>query len=274
GGAVVMAEESTAWPGVTAAADQGGLGFAYKWNMGWMHDTLSYIGREPVHRGYHHDELTFGLIYAFSERFVLPLSHDEVVYGKGSLLARMPGDRWRKFANLRAYLAFMWTHPGKKLLFMGGEIGQPEEWSHDGEIRWDLLADADHAAVQRLVGDLNGLYRAEPALHASDADPDGFRWVVGDDRANSVFAYLRRAPGAADLLVVCNLTPVVRRDYRIGVSAAEWRLVLNTDGVTYAGSGVSPGDVVRADPEPRHGEARSLALTLPPLATIVLKAEG
>jgi 1,4-alpha-glucan branching enzyme len=273
-GAIIIAEESTAWPGVTAPPDHGGLGFSFKWNMGWMNDTLGYAGRDPVHRPYHHNELTFGLMYAYAEKFILPLSHDEVVYGKGSLFGRMPGDRWRKFANLRAYLGFMWTHPGKKLLFMGGEIAQPEEWSHDGEIRWDLLGDPDHAGIQRLVSDLNHFYVARPALHASDFDPEGFSWVVVDDRANSVYAYLRRArgePGA--LLVVVNMTPVSRPCYRVGAPMpGAWREVINTDASDYGGSGLGNDGRVHTDPEPAHGYGQSLRLVLPPLSALVLEA--
>src|ERR1044072_1235756 len=216
-GAIVVAEESTAWPGVTQAQPDG-LGFSYKWNMGWMHDTLRYIEHEPIHRAYHHDDMTFGLLYAFSEQFILPISHDEVVHGKGSLLGKMPGDTWQRFANLRAYLGFMWAHPGKKLLFMGCEIAQSREWNHDAEIDWDLLGDPAHAGIQRLVRDLNRLYASEPALHRRDAEPEGFRWLIGDDRANSVFAFLRQGREAdAPILVVCNMTPVPRQGYRIGV---------------------------------------------------------
>jgi 1,4-alpha-glucan branching enzyme len=273
-GAIVIAEESTAWPGVSASPEQGGLGFAYKWNMGWMHDTLGYMGRDPVHRPFHHDALTFGLIYAFSERFILPLSHDEVVYGKRSLFGRMPGDRWRKFANLRAYLGFMWTHPGKKLLFMGGEIAQPEEWSHDGEVRWDLLGDPDHAGVQRLVSDLNRFYAAHPALHASDADPEGFAWIIGDDRVNSVYAYLRRARDERGaVLALVNLTPVPRRDYRVGIPVPGlWREIINTDAQEYGGSGLGNGGGARTEAQPAHGYGQSLRLVLPPLSTLVLEA--
>jgi 1,4-alpha-glucan branching enzyme len=270
-GAVTIAEESTAWPGVTQPPNQGGLGFTYKWNMGWMHDTLDYMGKDPIYRRYDHDEMTFGMVYAFSERFMLPLSHDEVVHGKGSLYGRMPGDRWRKMANLRAYLGFMWTHPGKKLLFMGGEIGQPSEWSHDGEIAWDLLAEEDHAGLQRLVRDLNRLYSAEAALHATDADPSGFQWVIGDDRDNSVFAYLRKGPDAL-LLVVLNMTPVPRQGYRVGVpEAGEWREALNTDSGVYGGSNQGNGGHAHALPEPSHGQPASMELTLPPLSALVFK---
>lgn len=279
-GAVLIAEESTAWPGVTRPADEGGLGFTYKWNMGWMHDTLHYMQEEPVHRRWHHGSLTFGLMYAFSERFVLPLSHDEVVYGKGSLIRKMPGDEWQRFANLRAYLAFMWTYPGKKLLFMGGEIAQEREWNHDTGLDWDLLDAPKHKGVQLLVRDLNRAYRSLSALHRGDCDPAGFRWVVVDDAANSVFAYLRLGVGdegagdEAPVLVVCNFTPVPRYGYRLGVPrTGTWREVLNTDAAAYGGSGVGNGGGGDADTVPSHGLPASLVLTLPPLATIVLRAE-
>src|SRR5262249_17873964 len=202
-GAIMVAEESTAWPGVSRPIADGGLGFSYKWNMGWMHDTLNYVSKDPVHRTYHHDDMTFGMLYAFSENFILPLSHDEVVHGKRSLLGKMPGDRWQRLANLRAYFGFMWGHPGKKLLFMGGEFAQEREWDHDRELDWNLLDDPAHAGVQRLVRDLNRIYAAEPALHRADCDPRGFEWVIADDRANSVFAFLRLAQEAAPVLVVC-----------------------------------------------------------------------
>jgi 1,4-alpha-glucan branching enzyme len=260
-GAITIAEESTAWPGVTAPD---GLGFSYKWNMGWMHDTLAYVSHEAIHRCWHHNQLTFGLVYAWSEKFVLPLSHDEVVHGKGSLYGRMPGDAWQKLANLRAYFAFMWTHPGRKLLFMGGELAAPREWDHDGEIDWDLLKDAAHAGVQRLISDLNRLYAREHALHALDCDPVGFRWVTGDDSANSVFAYERFAPDGRALLVVVNMTPVPRDNYRIPVSRdGVWHELLNTDSKIYGGSNVGNGGQAEA----RGG---ALILTLPPLATLVL----
>ena len=275
-GAVMIAEESTAWPGVTQPTSEHGLGFAYKWNMGWMHDTLRYIEHDPIHRAYHHDDMTFGLIYAYSEKFILPLSHDEVVHGKGALLAKMPGDRWQKFANLRAYFGFMWSHPGKKLLFMGGEIAQEREWNHDGELDWYVLEDPAHAGVQRLVRDLNRVYRDEPSLHARDTEPAGFRWMVGDDRANSVFAYQRFGPeGSAPILVVCNMTPVPRHHYRIGVSrAGAWREIVNTDSQFYGGSNVGNDGAVYTVENPSHGEPQSLELTLPPLATIMLRAES
>jgi 1,4-alpha-glucan branching enzyme len=275
-GAVMIAEESTAWPGVTQPVSELGLGFSFKWNMGWMHDTLRYMGQQPIHRSYHHDDLTFGLLYAFSERFILPLSHDEVVHGKGSLLTRMPGDRWQKFANLRAYLGFMWAHPGKKLMFMGGEIAQEREWNHDGEIDWFLLGDPNHAGIQRVVRDLNTLYRREPALHVLDSKPEGFRWLIGDDRANSVFAFLRQgASGDRPVLVVCNMTPVPRHNYRIGVPhAGLWREIANTDSRFYGGSDMGNAGSVGTVAAPSHGEPQSLDLVLPPLSTIMLAPEG
>jgi 1,4-alpha-glucan branching enzyme len=274
--AVVIAEESTAWPGVTQPVSNTGLGFSYKWNMGWMHDTLQYIERDPIHRAYHHHEMTFGLLYSFSEKFILPISHDEVVHGKGSLLGKMPGDRWQKFANLRAYLGFMWSHPGKKLLFMGCEIAQDREWNHDRELDWFLLDDPAHAGVQRLVRDLNRVYRREPALHVRDCEPSGFRWLVGDDRANSVFAYLRcGADDDVPVLVVCNMTPAPRHDYRIGVPrAGAWREILNSDSQFYGGSNLGNNGTVHAQPHAAHGEPRSITLTLPPLSTIMLRAES
>ena len=274
-GAVTMAEESTAWPGVSAPSREGGLGFSYKWNMGWMHDTLAYLSEDPVHRRWHHDRMTFGLIYAFSERFVLPLSHDEVVHGKGSLYGRISGDTWQKLATLRAYFAFMWTHPGKKLLFMGGEFAQIREWNHDGEIDWGLVSDPAHAGVQRLVGELNRLYRHERSLHERDADPTGFQWIVGNDANNSVFAYERYAADAAPIAVVVNMTPVPRHAYRIGVSRGGlWHERINTDSQLYEGSNLGNDGRVRASSTPAHGRPYSLELTLPPLATLVLQHEG
>ena len=274
--ATVMAEESTAWPGVSRPSSEGGLGFGYKWNMGWMHDTLHYIGRDPIHRPHHHDEITFGLLYAFSERFVLPLSHDEVVHGKGSLLGRMPGDRWQRFGNLRSYLAFMWGHPGKKLLFMGGEIAQEREWDHDASIDWPLLDDPFHAGVQRLVRDLNTVMRHTEALHRRDAEAEGFAWIIGDDRANSVFAFCRFGwPGAPPALVVSNFTPVPRENYRIGVPwGGRWVEHINTDLAIYGGSGVANTQGVLAEPVPSHGHPQSIVLTLPPLATLILVPEA
>ncbi|MFH5925849.1 1,4-alpha-glucan branching protein GlgB [Roseomonas xinghualingensis] len=270
-GAIVVAEESTAWPGVSKPVAEGGLGFHYKWNMGWMHDTLHYMQEDPVNRRWHHGEMTFGLVYAFSEKFMLPLSHDEVVHGKGSLLRKMPGDDWQKHANLRAYYGFMWTHPGKKLLFMGGEIAQPGEWNHDSQLPWHLLDNPRHRGMQALVRDLNHAYRENPALHVKDADPSGFAWLVGDDATNSVYAYLRMAEGAPPVLVVCNLTPVPRHGYRIGVPfGGWWKEILNTDASNYGGSGVGNGGGVEAGNEESHGQPASLVLTLPPLATLIL----
>ncbi len=272
-GAITLAEESTAWPGVTAPVDQGGLGFSFKWNMGWMHDTLDYMSKDPMHRRWQHDQLTFGLVYAFSERFVLPLSHDEVVHGKGSLIGKMPGDRWQQFANLRAYLSFMWTQPGKKLIFMGGEIAQIREWSHDAQVDWDLLAEPEHAAIQRLIRDLNQLYRDAPAMHWGDCDPNGYQWIVGDDRQNSVFAWMRwGAPGDAPVIVALNMTPVPRYAYRIGLPhAGRWRETLNSDSSIYGGAGIGNGGEVHATDDPSHGLGASAEITLPPLGAVVLQ---
>lgn len=271
-GAITIAEESTAWPGVSRPVRDGGLGFAFKWNMGWMHDTLHYMEADPVYRKFQHNELTFGLIYAFSENFVLPLSHDEVVYGKGSLIRKMPGDEWQRFANLRAYFGFMWSHPGKKLIFMGGEIAQWREWDHDSSIDWDLLDQPRHRGMQTLVRDLNSLYRRQPALHQRDSLPAGFRWIVGDDTTNSVFAYMRCGDAEnAPVLIVCNMTPVPRMDYGVGVPIPGfWQELLNTDAATYGGSNVGNGGGTNSVPTQLHGEAQSLFLTLPPLATVFL----
>ena len=274
-GALVIAEESTAWPGVSQPTQQGGLGFAYKWNMGWMHDTLKYIEQDPIHRQHHHDRLSFGLVYAWSERFILPISHDEVVHGKHSLIDKMPGDRWQKFANLRAYLTFMWTHPGKKLLFMGCEFGQWREWNHDTELDWHFLQYADHKGVHTLVGDLNRLYRSEKALYEQDCQPQGFQWVIGDDAGNSVYAYLRWSKEGEPLLVVANLTPVPRHGYRVGVPfSGKWAELLNSDAGVYAGSNIGNGGAVVADDVKSHGQPFSLALDLPPLAVVVFKPVG
>jgi 1,4-alpha-glucan branching enzyme len=275
-GAITIAEESTAWPGVSRPISEGGLGFWYKWNMGWMHDTLRYMEYDPVHRHWHHNEMTFGLLYAFSENFVLPLSHDEVVYGKHSLIGKMPGDNWQRFANLRTYFAYMWGHPGKKLLFMGGEIAQEHEWSHDGEIDWTALGNPLHLGIQRLVRDLNRIYAGEAALHQRDAVSTGFRWVVGNDTANSVFAFLRYGNDQAPpVLVVSNMTPVPRPGYRIGVPRPGlWRELLNTDSSFYGGSDMGNGGAAATRPVQSHGEAQSLELTLPPLATLFLRPEN
>ena len=273
-GAITIAEESTAWPQVSRPVDAGGLGFGFKWNMGWMHDTLAYMHEDPIHRRYHHHKLTFGLLYAWDENFILPLSHDEVVHGKGSLLGKMPGDRWQKFANLRAYLAFMWTHPGKKLLFMGGEFAQEREWSHDHSLDWHLLAHAPHRGVQRLVRDLNRLYKEVPALHELDCERTGFSWIAADNAGESILAFVRKGgPAAPPALVVCNFTPVIRHNYRIGVPrGGYWVERLNTDSTYYGGSNVGNGGGVEAKAEPSHGQPFSIQLTLPPLAVSVFVA--
>ena len=272
-GATTIAEESTAWPMVSRPVYLGGLGFGYKWNMGWMHDTLRCISKEPIHRRYHHDDLTFGLLYAFHENFVLPLSHDEVVHGKGSIFGRMPGDRWQRFANLRAYYAFMWTHPGKKLLFMGGEFAQEREWNYDGSLDWHLMDDPMHRGVHALIRDLNRLYRVEAPLHELDADPQGFAWIDCNDRDNSVLTYLRRARQPDDIAVVaCNFTPVVREGYRVGVPhPGFYHEVLNTDSEWYGGGNVHNEGGRQAEEVPWHGHPYSLNLTLPPLAAVVFK---
>ncbi|AJP74241.1 glycogen branching protein [Sphingomonas hengshuiensis] len=274
-GAITLAEESTAWPGVSAPVAQGGLGFNYKWNMGWMHDTLQYVERDPLYRSWHHDELTFGLVYAFSERFVLPISHDEVVHGKGSLIGKMPGDRWRKFANLRAYLSLMWTHPGKKLLFMGCELAQEAEWNHDTQIGWELLDRPEHAAIQRLVRDLNRLYASEPALHARDADPSGFDWIVGGDAQNSAFVFARYAPDAPPVVVLLNMSANPLHGYEIGLPrAGTWQEILNSDADIYGGANIGNGGRVHASPAPAYGQPASARVTLPPLAAVLLRHEG
>jgi len=238
--------------------------------MGWMHDTLRYMGKDPIHRRHHHHDMTFAMVYAYSERYILPLSHDEVVHGKGSLFGRMPGDAWQKFANLRAYFAFMWGHPGKKLLFMGGEIAQEAEWNHDSQVYWAGLNDPQHVGVQAVVRDLNKIYRSHSPLHAGDHDPEGFAWVIGDDTQNSVFAFLRRHAGR-NVLVLCNMTPVPRDAYRIGVpTGGMWREILNTDAREYGGSGLGNGGQLMAQAQPSHGYEHSLEMLLPPLATLIL----
>jgi 1,4-alpha-glucan branching enzyme len=272
-GAVTIAEESTAWPGVTRPVHHGGLGFHFKWNMGWMHDTLRFFARDPLYRGHHGDDVTFGLIYAFSENFVLPISHDEVVHGKGSLLSRMPGDDWQRFANLRLYLALMWAHPGKKLLFMGCEFGAEDEWSVDAPFPWPHPYDERRQGVSRLVRDLNALYRATPALHRLDHAPEGFGWVVADDSANAVFAFSRSSTaGATEIMVVANMTPVPRQDYRIGVPRPGlWRERLNSDAGIYGGAGMGNGGGAETEAVAAHGQEQSLSLTIPPLGLLVLE---
>jgi 1,4-alpha-glucan branching enzyme len=267
-GVLTIAEESTAWPGVTARPEEGGLGFSLKWNTGWMHDTLLYMAKDPIHRSHHHHAMTFAMIYACSERFVLPLSHDEVVHGKGSLIAKMPGDYGQRFANLRAYLGWMWTFPGRKLLFMGGEIAQWDEWSADGSLTWDLLDFPLHRGIQTLVADLNRIYRESAALHATDSDPGGFRWAIADDAQASVFAFERRAADGSMVLTVSNMTLAPRFGYRVWVSRrGAWREILNSNAEAYGGDSLGNGGHRHAEGDGPGGE---LALTLPPLSTIIL----
>ncbi|MDP3654718.1 MAG: 1,4-alpha-glucan branching protein GlgB [Rhodoferax sp.] len=274
---LTIAEESTAWPRVSRPVEMDGLGFGMKWNMGWMHDSLSYMQEAPIHRSHHHHRLTFAMVYAFTENFVLPLSHDEVVHGKGSLLGKMPGDHWQQFANLRAYLGFMWAHPGKKLLFMGAEFGQRREWTHDGELEWWVAALEGHAGLQRFVAQLNRVYRSTPALYQMDFSPDGFEWVAADDAPLSVYAFVRRprhdgGGAGAPVLVVSNMTPVPRTNYLLGVPVAGfWRELLNSDAQEFGGSGWGNLGGVEAAPVRAHGRAQSLCLTLPPLATLILE---
>jgi 1,4-alpha-glucan branching enzyme len=272
----MVAEEATSWPGVTRPVAAGGLGFRFKWNMGWMNDTLRYVALDPVHRRAQHNLVTFGITYAFSEDFVLPLSHDEVVHGKASLLGRMPKGRsvddWERFATLRAYYAFMWGHPGKKLLFMGNEIAQWREWSEARELDWWLLQFAAHNGVQRLVGDLNRIYRATPALHARDGEAGGFQWIDADDADHSTFTWLRLGnAGDPPVAVLCNFTPVPRAGVRIGLPVAgRWREVLNTDALGYGGSGMGNLGEVQAEDRPHRGFPASAEVVLPPLATVWL----
>ncbi|HTZ72259.1 MAG TPA: 1,4-alpha-glucan branching protein GlgB [Acetobacteraceae bacterium] len=274
-GVVTIAEESTSWAGVSQPTSTGGLGFGFKWNMGWMHDTLNYMEKDPAYRRWHHDKLTFGMMYAYSENFVLPLSHDEVVHGKRSLLGRMPGDTWQRFANLRAYYAMMWGYPGKKLIFMGCEFAQAAEWNFAQSLDWHVLDDPLHAGVRLLLRDLNHLYRDRAALYARDCEPEGFRWLTADDALQSVVAWLRLAPGAAPIAVVCNFTPVPRGGYRVGLPhAGEWREILNSDGAVYGGSNQGNGGRVIAT-EPGTADMPAVAtVTLPPLATIFLEWTG
>ena len=271
-----IAEESTAWPMVSRPTSAGGLGFGMKWNLGWMHDTLSYLQHDPIHRRYHQDELTFSLIYAFNENYVLPLSHDEVVHGKGSLLARMPGDDWQQFANLRLLLGYLYAHPGKKLVFMGSEFGQGREWDHDHSLDWHLLSVPQHAGIQRWFHAVSHFYIAHPALFADDFSATGFEWVDAADRDQSVLAFLRKTPDATSdpVLVIVNFTPVPRHGYRVGVPAGPaWRIALNSDDATYGGSAIETRTRMPADAAGIHGRTHSLALTLPPLAVLFLVPE-
>jgi 1,4-alpha-glucan branching enzyme len=270
-----IAEESTDWPAVSRPVYVGGLGFGLKWDMGWMHDTLQYLSHDPVHRKYHHGELTFRMIYAFHENFMLPLSHDEVTHGKGSLLQKMPGDDWQKFANLRLLYAYMYGMPGKKLLFMGAEFAQRDEWRHDASLEWDLLMNPAHSAMRRWVGTLNRFYVGEPALHQLDCDPAGFEWIDCNDSEESILSFLRKPKTGGDLVaVVCNFTPVPRCNYRVGVPrAGYWREILNSDATEHGGSGHGNLGGVQATPVRMHGRRYSLNITVPPLAAVFLKSE-
>jgi 1,4-alpha-glucan branching enzyme len=269
-GAVSYAEESTAWPAVSRPVDQGGLGFTYKWNMGWMNDTLVYMSEDSIHRKYHHDKMTFGLVYAFNENFVLPLSHDEVVHGKRSILGRMPGDEWQRFANLRAYYGSMFTHPGKKLLFMGNDIAQAAEWSHDRSLDWHLLEFAPHKGVQAWIRDLNHLYRETPALYEEDFDGSGFEWIDWEDRDNSILSWIRRDRNGGFVISLSNFTPVVRHDFTLGVpEPGNYRELLNSDEARYGGSGVTTPQIFCTD-EAAHGRSHSIRISVPPLATIII----
>ncbi|RIK93743.1 MAG: 1,4-alpha-glucan branching enzyme [Proteobacteria bacterium] len=272
-GAQTIAEESTAWPMVSRPTYLGGLGFGMKWDMGWMHDMLAYASHDPVHRSFHHNDLTFRMLYAWNENFVLPLSHDEVVHGKGSLLGKMPGDDWQKFANLRALYGTMWTQPGKKLLFMGGEIGQRAEWNHDGQLDWSLLDWEPHRGIQRWVRDLNAVYRAEPALHEYDCDARGFAWIDCHDAAQSTLVWMRRGATSGEVIVVaCNWTPVPRHGFRLGVPfGGFWRELLNSDSSHYGGSDLGNRGGVTADAIAWHGQSHSIQIVLPPLAVVVWK---
>ncbi|MEU5944838.1 1,4-alpha-glucan branching protein GlgB [Micromonospora sp. NPDC047465] len=273
-GVVLIAEESTAWPGVTRSTDAGGLGFGFKWNMGWMHDTLLYTSKDPIYRQHHHHQLTFSLAYAWSENYVLPISHDEVVHGKGSLAGKMPGDTWQRLATVRALLAYMWAHPGKQLLFMGCELADDREWSEERGLDWHLLHDPARAGVQRLVGDLNAVYRDSPALWAQDTDPAGFRWIAADDVANNTVSFVRIAPDGATLVCVANFSARPLSDYRIGLPAGgTWAEVLNTDSQHYGGSGVGNLGEVHAEDVPWHGLPASAALQVPPLGVLWLRRD-
>jgi 1,4-alpha-glucan branching enzyme len=271
-----IAEESTAWPMVSRPSYVGGLGFGLKWDMGWMHDTLMYMSHEPVHRKFHHNQLTFRMIYAFHENFVLPLSHDEVVYGKGSLLSKMPGDLWQKFANLRLLYGYMYAQPAKKLLFMGGEFGQWNEWSHDESLDWSLLQWDSHKQLQRWVSDLNQTYRREKALHQLDCSPAGFEWIDGSDSEQSMLSFMRKSENAAEIItVVCNFTPVPRVNYRVGVARPGfWREILNSDSKIYGGEDFGNIGGLHAEEIKTHGRRYSVNLTVPPLGVVFLKSEG
>jgi 1,4-alpha-glucan branching enzyme len=270
--ATTVAEESTAWPGVSQPVYLGGLGFGFKWNMGWMHDSLEYISKDPVYRRFHHHQLTFALMYAFSENFILPISHDEVVHGKGSLFGKMPGDTWRRLANLRAYLGFMWAHPGKQLLFMGCELAQESEWSHERSIDWEALADPGHAGVQHLVRDLNGVALQRPALWQVDGSHSGFAWIAANDVDDNALSFIRWSADGRPLVCLCNFSPIVRYGYRVGLPrVGGWREVLNTDASVYGGSNVGNLGLVEAEQIGWDGQPASAQVTLPPLATVWLE---
>jgi 1,4-alpha-glucan branching enzyme len=275
-GAISIAEESTAWPGVTGDVREGGLGFYFKWNMGWMHDTLRYFERDPVHRRYHASDVTFGLEYGFSENYILPISHDEVVHGKGSLLSKMPGDDWQRFANLRLFLSMMWMHPGKKLLFMGCEFGQENEFNVDAAFPWPHPYDERRQGISHLVRQLNAIYRGAPSLHSLDSSPDGFMWLVADDYSSSAFSFVRRSrrddPG---VVVIANMTPIPRHAYCVGVPrAGHWVERLNSDSSLFGGSNVGNGGGVWSTTQPLHGQDQSVSLTLPPLGLLLLEFRG
>jgi 1,4-alpha-glucan branching enzyme len=272
-GAFSVAEESTAWPGVSRPTDMGGLGFGYKWNMGWMNDTLEYMKRDPIHRAHHHNEISFGLVYAFDENFILPLSHDEVVHGKGSILSRMPGDTWQQFANLRAYYGFMWTHPGKKLLFMGGEFAQGKEWNYESELDWDLLNIDWHSGVQALIRDLNRIYREVPALHQRDCEHGGFEWIDHENASQSVYSYVRKGEeGTKPVLVVVNFTPSTHKDFRLGVpEAGHYREILNSDAAIYGGSNQGNINGAHSEAVAANYRENSIVITVPPLSTLVFE---
>jgi len=271
-GSITVAEESTSWPSVSRPTYVGGLGFSYKWNMGWMNDILEYVKQDPVFRRYHHRNITFSLIYAFSENFILPFSHDEVVHGKGSMIGKIPGDLWQKVATLRALYGLMYTHPGKKLMFMGCEFGQPREWNYDRSLDWHIAEEPLHAGLKRYVRDLNAVYAAEPALHELDFDPAGFQWVDANDNENSVVSFIRRSRSGDFVLAIINFTPVPRDGYRIGVPrAGAYAEVVNSDSDAYGGGNIGNAGIVFADPIASHGHADSLRLNLPPLALLLLK---
>jgi 1,4-alpha-glucan branching enzyme len=274
-GIVTIAEESTAWPGVTGPTSDGGLGFGFKWNMGWMHDSLNYVSKDPLYRSHHHGQMTFSLVYAYAENYVLPISHDEVVHGKGSLLRKMPGDRWQQLANLRAYLAYMWAHPGKQLLFMGCEFGQESEWAESRELDWWLLEHPEHAGVHAMVRDMNRAYTETAALWGRDNDPSGFQWIDANDAGANTFSFVRRSPGEPDLVCVANFAGNPHEGYRLGLpSAGTWTEVLNTDAEVYHGSGVGNLGSITATEGDHHGQPAYADIVVPPLATVWFRKDS